>query len=463
MASRPDGARPGPSPSPTRTAEAAGVAAHRQGRAPARRSLAGHRRAGPHQRPAAAGRRRARPGRHPAPPRGPGPSTTRPRPPPSSSCARSRGPARSGRAWRTLGEGGRDRRRHGRGHRRAGRRRRWWSRADASAGVRPGGRGPPGTTPRPMGPRCGPGSLRRQRRLAATTTRSPCRPSTPPRASSGRRSWSPALVPGLVPHAGARDAGRAGRGAAPAPRRRHPGRARGGPHVVRRRSAARTWTCSTWPSRPVGRRSRRPPTSGRCRAARPRTPARRAAGVATRRGPRRPHRRAGRGRRPHARRDRRGAALTRSRRSARSPGSARSWRDATGLACWPRSLPPSLRPSRRVRLGRRELGAQAAAPLHARTQLAHAQRLSQSRSTTTGAWSDGCLPLRALRSITAHGTRPPPAPSPARGRCACPGPRGSRRPGSPTTRSTSRRRSGGGRRPPGPTPRARRGPPARAG
>ena len=35
-------------------------------------------------------------------------------------------------------------------------------------------------------------------------------------------------------------------------------------------------------------------------------------------------------------------------------------------------------------------------------RLAHA---TSSNSTTNGAWSEGCLPLRALRSMSAHGTR----------------------------------------------------------
>ena len=63
-------------------------------------------------------------------------------------------------------------------------------------------------------------------------------------------------------------------------------------------------------------------------------------------------------------------------------------------------------------------------------------------STTTGAWSDGCLPLRALRSMSAHShaARPTTA-SRARGRCASRCPCGSCRPGSPTT-STGRSVSG---------------------
>ncbi len=81
------------------------------------------------------------------------------------------------------------------------------------------------------------------------------------------------------------------------------------------------------------------------------------------------------------------------------------------------------------------------------------RRCHRSKSTMTGAWSLGCLPLRALRSMSTLVDARPAAPTPARGRCACPCPCGSCRRGSPTRRTARRRRSAGGTRRPGPSPR----------
>ena len=145
------------------------------------------------------------------------------------------------------------------------------------------------------------------------------------------------------------DAGRPRRGAPPAPRRRDPGRARGGPHLVRPGAQpvpgrARPGRAGRWAA---GRADRRPAAGAEPSTADPL--------LVALRDWRRDAARAARIDEQAVADDRTLAAiaaraLRRSRRSARCPGSARSWRDATGLACWPRSLPASLGPSRRVRL-----------------------------------------------------------------------------------------------------------------
>ena len=289
---------------------------------------------------------------------GPGPSTTRPRPPPSSSCGRSRGPARSGRGWRTRSAGpagltsARDED----------------PEEDAGHGNAAGEGGHASTLPAAF-VRAAEDLLAQDPAADGPTLRAwlvsggsdgldvddDAVALSTFHAAKGLE-WPTVvvigLVPGLVPHSGART---------PAARDEE----RRLLHVAVTR--AEREVVLTWygPERspyldvldqavPVGGPPVAPPADLRPVPSRPTrgSAARRATGVATRRRPRRPRRRAGRGRRPHARRDRRRAPSDGRGARPRSPGSARSWRDATGPACWPRSLPPSLapepaRPSRR--------------------------------------------------------------------------------------------------------------------
>ena len=277
---------------------------------------------------------------------------------------------------------------------------------------------------------------------ARVARRRPTPSPTPPRwpvsscstfhAAKGRE-WPTVVVTGvetgLVPHRTASTADAACRGGAAAARGVHPGRrpARDHPRPATRRLRP--------PAQPVRGRSRRVvATTGRAArrrargARRPRLGRRRRspgapprvarAGGAGRRPAARPalHRRRPGPARPHpAGRRRRAVVVDRARaahRGARLPGGR-----------WPPSTTRS--PTPRADCGRRCVDDRAAVGQAA-------------KSTTTGAWSLGCVPLRALRSITHQldpvGQRPG---WPARGRCACRDPRGSRRGGSPTTRTPS--------------------------